>query len=179
MQCRLILDDPDGEDDRDGARYLMGVGGDWWKSMTAVWDQWTTNHDMGIGRFRFVTSEWRGYNMISLPEDQVRENPPPIAGSTGVDRASDFSVQDFQLSQNYPNPFNPKTVIRYTLAENGPVLLQVLDITGRLVETLVNGIQTAGIQSIPFNGNDLKSGTYLYRLTTANHIEVKKMVLVQ
>ena len=77
LRARLILDDPEAADDRSTARYLMGVGGDWWESMNAVWDNWTTNWDMGIGRFRFVTEQWKSFNMISLPPDSVRKYPPP------------------------------------------------------------------------------------------------------
>ena len=78
VRARLILDDPEGEDDRNTARYVMGVGGDWWESLSAVWDNWTTNWDMGIGRFRFVTEEWKSFNMISLPPDSIRKYPPPF-----------------------------------------------------------------------------------------------------
>ncbi|MFO7668621.1 MAG: glycoside hydrolase family 3 N-terminal domain-containing protein [Bacteroidales bacterium] len=78
VRARLILDDPEGVDDRPMARYVMSVGGDWWESLTAVWDNWTTNWDMGIGRFRFVTGEWKSFNMISLPGDSVLKYPPPF-----------------------------------------------------------------------------------------------------
>jgi beta-glucosidase len=78
VRARLVLDDPEGPDDRDSAGYVMSVGGDWWESLTAVWDNWTTNADMGIGRFRFVTRNWKSFNMITLPEDTVRKYPPPF-----------------------------------------------------------------------------------------------------
>ncbi len=78
VRARLIMDDPEGADDRNAARYVMGVGGDWWESLSAVWDNWTTNWDMGIGRFRFVTEEWKSFNMISLPPDTIRKYPPPF-----------------------------------------------------------------------------------------------------
>lgn len=77
-QARLILDDPDGPDDRDQARYVMGVGADYWLSLTAQWDQWKTNGDVGIGRFRYVTPEWQTFTMSSLDEDALRQNPPPV-----------------------------------------------------------------------------------------------------
>jgi hypothetical protein len=84
VQCRLILNDLNGFDDRDSARYLMSVGGDWWQSMTAQWDNWTTNADMGIGRFRFVTKEWQGHNLITLSPEETLQNPPPLSKSTNI-----------------------------------------------------------------------------------------------
>ena len=179
VQCRLILDDPNGPDDRDEAAYLMSVGGDWWESMSAVWDNWTTNADMGIGRFRFVTNEWKGYNMISLPEEMVRENPPPFAGSTEVKESSVSSAKDFQLAQNYPNPFNPATTISYYLPLTLNVKFQVFDLHGRFVEELVDEKQAAGRHSIQFNGNELPSGTYFCKMTADDFSVVRKMVLIR
>ncbi|MBN1559896.1 T9SS type A sorting domain-containing protein [candidate division KSB1 bacterium] len=179
VQCRLILDDPDGVDDRTDAKYLMGVGGDWWESLDAQWDNWTTNADMGIGRFRFVTPEWKGYNMISLPVDQVRDNPPPFAGSTKVETSSRHSVQDFQLAQNYPNPFNPQTTIQYRISVMTHVTLEVFDVTGRKVETLVNGMRPAGSHVVPFDAADIPSGAYFYKLTCGELTSVRKMALIR
>jgi hypothetical protein len=178
VQCRLILDDPDGVDDRSQARYLMSVGGDWWESLTAVWDNWTTNADMGIGRFRFITTEWKGYNMISLPEEQVLENPPPIAGNTEVKNFHDISVNDFHLYQNYPNPFNPKAVIRYALPVTCYVNLSICNLLGQKVAILVSEIQQAGQHHVAFNGSDLPSGIYYYQLVAGEYREVKKMILL-
>jgi hypothetical protein len=78
VQARLVLDDPDGPDDRDRARYLLSVGGDYWLSLTAQWDQWKTNGDIGIGRFRYVKREWQAFNMTTLSEEELRQNPPPL-----------------------------------------------------------------------------------------------------
>ena len=77
-QARLVLDDPNGPDDRDQARYVLGVGADYWLSLAAQWDQWKTNGDVGIGRFRYVTPEWQTYTMSSLDEAELRQNPPPV-----------------------------------------------------------------------------------------------------
>ena len=179
LQCRLILDDPNGVDDREEARYLMSVGGDWWESMTAVWDNWTTNADMGIGRFRFVTSEWRGYNMISLPVEQVRENPPPFVGTTKVEESSVSSPKEFQLAQNYPNPFNPSTTINFAVPRDSHVTLQVFDLHGRLVEKLVDDERTKGQHSVHFANDDLPSGAYFYKMTADDFSAVGKMLLMR
>jgi hypothetical protein len=77
-QARLILDDPKGPDDRERARYVLGVGADYWLNLSAQWDQWKTNGDVGIGRFRYVTPEWQTFTMSSLGENALREIPPPV-----------------------------------------------------------------------------------------------------
>ncbi len=179
VQCRLILDDPDGLDDRDAARYLMGVGGDWWESMTAQWDNWTTNWDMGIGRFRFITTDWMGYNLITLPVDQVRENPPPIAGSTAVSGSPEKTVTAFELRQNYPNPFNPRTMILYSVSQISRVKLQIFDVTGREIAMLVEGTVPPGLNAVEFDGSEVSSGLYFYKLTVGDRQLVRKMILAK
>lgn len=80
VEARLILDNPKRRDDRSKARMMMSVGADYWKSLTAQWDQWTTNGDIAIGRFRFITNDWQQFHMHTLTEQQIRDNPPPIGG---------------------------------------------------------------------------------------------------
>jgi len=84
------------------------------------------------------------------------------------------------LDQNYPNPFNPSTVISYSLNSATNVSLNVYDITGRKVATLVNGRQAAGAQQVTFDASSLASGVYIYRLMTTNGVSLtKKMILVK
>ena len=85
----------------------------------------------------------------------------------------------FSVEQNYPNPFNPTTTIGYRVPEAGDVTLEVMDILGRKVGTLVNGRQEAGDHSITFDGSRLSSGVYFYRLTAGRAALTKKMALVR
>ena len=78
FEGRLVQDDPAGPDNRATARLLASVGGDYWLNRAAAWDQWTTNGDMGIGRFKYLTPEWRAFNMHTLTPEQLRQNPPPV-----------------------------------------------------------------------------------------------------
>lgn len=79
VQGRLVVDDPSKHDDRSKARYLLGMGGDYWRSLNAQWDANYNNvGDAAIGRMKFVTSDWQAFNMTTLPADEIRKNPPPI-----------------------------------------------------------------------------------------------------
>jgi hypothetical protein len=83
------------------------------------------------------------------------------------------------LSQNYPNPFNPVTTIEYELANSGRVTLQVFDLLGRNVATLVDGVVPAARHSVQFDARNLASGTYIYRLVANNTVVTKTMVLLK
>lgn len=86
----------------------------------------------------------------------------------------------FVLNQNYPNPFNPETTISYELPRSASVSIQIYDITGRLVETLINGKQSAGKHTLKFSADRLSSGVYFYRLTAdKNVLATKKMVVLK
>ncbi len=86
---------------------------------------------------------------------------------------------DYKLEQNYPNPFNPATLIKFTLPEAQNVTLEVFDITGRTIATLVNGKVQRGNNSISFNASNLSSGIYFYKLTTRTFTESKRMILIK
>ncbi len=88
----------------------------------------------------------------------------------------------FELSQNYPNPFNPSTKINYQLPKDAFVKINVYDMTGRLISTLVNTQQTAGYYTAEFNSgmmNGISSGIYFYRIEAADFVSTKRMVLVK
>lgn len=86
---------------------------------------------------------------------------------------------EFALEQNYPNPFNPSTTIRYALPTNEYVRLAVYNTLGQEVAVLVNGEQKAGEHTIPFDGANLNSGVYLYRLQANSFVSIRRMVLVK
>jgi len=76
VQARLIIADPDKPDDLSQARYLLSAGGDYWSSLTARWDNWTTNGDIGIGRFKYVTKDWKSFNMSTVSAQTLQNNFP-------------------------------------------------------------------------------------------------------
>jgi cytochrome c peroxidase len=83
------------------------------------------------------------------------------------------------LHRNHPNPFNPKTQLSFTLPEEGSVRLAVYDVAGREIAVLADGIREAGTHTFSFDGNDLASGVYFYRLEAGEHIEQQKMMLMK
>jgi hypothetical protein len=83
------------------------------------------------------------------------------------------------LEQNYPNPFNPSTTIRYFLPAKGLVTLEVFDILGRRISTLVNQKQFSGPHQVQWNAQSISSGIYFYRLTCNTSIITKKMLFLR
>jgi hypothetical protein len=79
VQARLIVDDPALPDDRAQARFLMSMGGDYWRDLTAQWTaDWSTVGDAGIGRFRYVTEDWQAFSMTTVEPAALCANPPPL-----------------------------------------------------------------------------------------------------
>ncbi|HMS64911.1 MAG TPA: T9SS type A sorting domain-containing protein [Ignavibacteria bacterium] len=99
--------------------------------------------------------------------------------SVGVKQISSEIPDGFELKQNYPNPFNPVTVISYQLKVNSFINLKVFDARGKETITLVNEKQNAGIYKVDFNGENLPSGVYLYKLETGDFKDTKRMVLLK
>jgi len=86
---------------------------------------------------------------------------------------------EFKLYQNYPNPFNPSTKIKFALPKVETVTIEIYNIIGQNVKTLVNQSFPAGYHEVEFNGQNLSSGIYLYRIEAGKDQEVKKMVLIK
>ena len=100
-------------------------------------------------------------------------------GSPAGDAGNSIIPAEMALLQNYPNPFNPNTTIAYNLPQGSGVNLKVYDITGRLVETLVQGYQPAGSYRVQFGNSQLSSGTYIYVLEAGSYRNVKRMVFLK
>lgn len=87
--------------------------------------------------------------------------------------------QEFALYQNYPNPFNPQTNIKFNLATESRVKLEVYSANGELVKVLVDEVKSAGSHIVSFNATDLASGIYFYKISAGNKVDTKKMILVK
>jgi len=95
------------------------------------------------------------------------------------DKNSTSALYDFALQQNYPNPFNPSTNISFSIPSKSFVSLNVFDLTGKEVVTLVNEVKSAGTYTATFNAVNMPSGVYYYRLQAGNINEIKKMLLLK
>lgn len=85
----------------------------------------------------------------------------------------------FSLGQNYPNPFNPSTSIKFSLPKAELVTLKVYDVLGKEVAVLVNEMKQPGFYDVNFNGSNLASGIYFYRIEAGEFTAVKKLMLVK
>jgi hypothetical protein len=85
----------------------------------------------------------------------------------------------FALYDNYPNPFNPTTTIKYDLLKLSEVRLSVFDMLGREVVVLVNERRDAGVHEVKFDGSNLASGVYLYRLQAGDFTQTKRLLLLR
>jgi hypothetical protein len=85
----------------------------------------------------------------------------------------------YSLIQNFPNPFNPSTTIRYNIPREEKVKLEVYNLLGQKVETLVDDVHQAGSYEIIFKADHLASGVYFYRLSAGNFSEVMRMILLR
>lgn len=112
---------------------------------------------------------------LSVP---IRATLDLSAGATDVDDISTLPTS-IALDQNYPNPFNPSTQIRFHLPHASDVRLEIFDLLGRKVSTLIDRTLPAGSHDASFSGADLVSGLYLYSLTTADSRMTRTMTLLK
>ncbi len=110
---------------------------------------------------------------VSNPGDPTSTPPPTSVRETG-----DLPVE-FALSENFPNPFNPSTRIRYSVIEAGQVKLDIYNVTGEKLFSLVDQYQSPGNYEVDVTFASAPSGVYLYRLESAGKSIVKKMNLLK
>ncbi|MEE4310706.1 MAG: T9SS type A sorting domain-containing protein, partial [candidate division KSB1 bacterium] len=98
----------------------------------------------------------------------------------GVEMVTSEQLPDkFALHQNYPNPFNPVTTISYELPVTSDVVLNIFNIKGQLIKTLINDYQDSGNHDVQWEAKDVSSGIYLYKLTAGDYTEVRKCMLLR
>ncbi|HEY9165760.1 MAG TPA: T9SS type A sorting domain-containing protein [Candidatus Kryptonia bacterium] len=138
----------------------------------------TKKHTVGVVMYYpapYDTTKWIG-GVLFDNLDIVGLTQPPLVdlGVKGLN-----VVKEYMLYNNYPNPFNPSTIIRYDLPKDSKVVLQIYDILGREVTTLVNERQGAGTHEVSFNASRYASGVYFYKLTAGTYSKVQRMMLIK
>ncbi len=156
-------------------------------------------YDALTGQLRFTFNTGSGSNNTAAEQVSVVDDVNPdmsadfvvtsrdgriwcLSGGTGLISTRERNAQmprAFSLEQNYPNPFNPTTVIRYQLPVASRVTLELFDVLGRKVATLVETKQEAGIHEYVLNMSGFSSGMYFYRLKAADWSSTKKMMLLK
>ncbi len=141
---------------------------------TGTWYDYFTGTAFNIQTvgIKLAPGEFHIFTNIQLPV-------PDTSVVTGIEDNSFAGINTYNLSQNYPNPFNPTTTINYQIPNAGHVILKVFNILGQEVATLVNEIKPAGKYSIKFDGSELPSGVYVYRIEAGNFISARKLLLLK
>ncbi|HBY17919.1 MAG TPA: hypothetical protein DEH00_01955, partial [Candidatus Marinimicrobia bacterium] len=141
----------------------------------------TTSIDLMIGQVLPNVTE---YNFKGILDDiaiydyalSLKEITELYAVSSRIHDTSKELPNHVHLAQNYPNPFNPTTTLQFDIPRGGHVKLQIFNINGRLIETLVDEYKAAGSYSHVWNSPNISSGIYVYRLQTDELTLVKKCV---
>jgi hypothetical protein len=99
---------------------------------------------------------------------------------TGLENQDNLLPKEFELLQNYPNPFNPVTKIKYAVPKTSRIRIEIYNVLGQRVKTLVDAEQAPGYYIVDFYANDLASGFYVYRLQASSGFNsVKKMIITK
>ena len=136
----------------------------------------TFNADLEVGdKYDFMQGLWTftfsNYKLLPETMADVPASPSPIE--------DEFVPGTFALAQNFPNPFSGTTTIAFQVRQAGHVSLDVFDVMGRKVATVVNEVVSAGAHRATFEARDLAAGLYLVRLTAEGQVLQQKMTVVK
>ena len=141
------------------------------------------------GNVRFYSKEGAAAaGDLSLVPRLILEYGAPAAKAVAADQALEPAASAlpsrYVLAQNYPNPFNPETTIRFELHAEGAMRLEVYNLSGQVVRTLVDEYRSAGRYSVVWDGTDaagrgLASGVYLYRIVAGEFAQTRKLILMR
>ncbi|MCX6160289.1 MAG: Omp28-related outer membrane protein [Ignavibacteriae bacterium] len=112
------------------------------------------------------------------PVQNAMKIPSSLFTPTGIGSIEKVPSK-YNLEQNYPNPFNPTTNIRFSVPKDGNATLKIYDVRGNEVATYLNSYIKAGSYNAPFDGSNLSSGVYYYRLSAGDFSDTKKMMLIK
>lgn len=144
-------------------------------------DHWSSLADKVDGNLHIIYIEDKDAGGIPQTEGQVTTNPVRYLEYPTITSVYDNGPipTTFEMAQNYPNPFNAQTNIDFDLEDNSIVKINVYDITGAKVITLVDGVLEAGSHSINWNAEDVSSGVYYYKMKTNGEERTMKMTLLK
>jgi hypothetical protein len=129
-----------------------------------------------------ITLEDPYHDLLFVYHDgkEIRTEKPDIDNVTvSLSDASGAMPDEFYLAQNYPNPFNPTTTFEFALPTAQHVTLNIYNVLGQNVSTLVDETMNAGVHQVTWDATDVSSGVYFYRLTANDNTETRKMMLLK
>lgn len=139
-----------------------------------------TNCHFVVGGHHSLSGSGDQYDYMEGDIDEIRLSNIARYITTSVDRFGFHSVPNiYHLFQNFPNPFNPTTTISFILPFNQSVKIEIVDILGRQVSSVFEGVANQGLNSVTFDASILPSGLYFYKLKTDNSISVRKMSVLR
>jgi HAMP domain-containing protein len=159
----------------------LGIDGTSPGSLLGFEVQMDNSSDATVGRGQMAkwwhnsNNSWADAGLWGTAMISAEPAIPPITSVKG----NQSVVNNYRLEQNFPNPFNPATQISFTLAKSEKVKLTVYNLLGKEVAVLVNGMRSAGSQTVTFNANNLASGVYFYKLQAGSTVIAKKMMLLK
>ncbi len=146
-------------------------------------DHWSTLADVVDENLHVFYTNDKDAGGVPQTEGTATENPMKYLmypnPALGIGDNNDNRPMSFNLNQNYPNPFNASTVISFNLKEAAPVTIDIYDITGAIVTTLVDENLSAGNHEVVWNASNVASGVYYYKLSSGNTTETKQAVLIK
>jgi glucuronoarabinoxylan endo-1,4-beta-xylanase len=145
---------------------------------TSSFSRYITSEDQNVENIEDLEVSGGRFN-TTLPANSITTFVSVDFLEVSNQREEELVPESFELKQNYPNPFNPTTTIQYSVPEFTDVRLNVYDVTGRLVKTLVHQGQSAGTYTVSFNATALATGVYFYKLQAGSYIQVKRMMLIK
>lgn len=140
---------------------------------------WNVTMGNSSSTFMYILTTAGSYKFVCIPHSASMTGNLAVTMPTGINTITSAAPVNYSLSQNFPNPFNPETKINFNIVRAGAVKLSVYNLAGEEVSSLVNESLNAGSYSVSFNGLNLSSGVYFYRLQAEGYSEIKKMTLVK
>jgi hypothetical protein len=119
------------------------------------------------------------YRLRQVDLDGTEHFTQAVSAEVTIISVKEVALIEFKVSQNYPNPFNPSTNVKYELPTSSMVRLSVYDILGREVAVLVYDRRNAGVHEVKFDGSNLASGVYFYKLQAGNFLQTRKLLLLR
>ncbi|MBE0570087.1 MAG: T9SS type A sorting domain-containing protein, partial [Ignavibacteriaceae bacterium] len=136
--------------------------------------------DNGTYRVVYFGFALEQLNDVTLADTLVRRSVGWLTDGIVLDNpAGEVVPLAYFLEQNYPNPFNPKTIIEFQVLNTTPVSIKVYDLIGREAAVLVDEIKQPGVYQVSFDGKNLASGVYFYKMIAGDFTSVKKMNLLK